>query len=56
LSHSAHPRFQRLQTEEPARVYDAVLVDSIVSPAQGLTERLEAGLMFSTWEPAGDAP
>jgi hypothetical protein len=44
VPYSAYPRFQRLQAEESARVYDAVLVDSIVPLAQGLTERLEAGI------------
>ncbi|MFF2745447.1 class I SAM-dependent methyltransferase [Kitasatospora sp. NPDC058048] len=44
MPYSAYPRFQRLQAEESARVYDLALVDAIVPLADGLTERLRAGI------------
>ncbi|MFJ8622823.1 class I SAM-dependent methyltransferase [Kitasatospora sp. NPDC093550] len=44
LPYSAFPRFQRLQAEETARVYDLALVDAIVPLVDGLTERLRAGI------------
>jgi hypothetical protein len=44
VPYSAYPRFQRLQAEESARVYDAALVDSIVPLVPELTDRLEAGI------------
>ncbi|KJS57330.1 transcriptional regulator [Streptomyces rubellomurinus subsp. indigoferus] len=43
MPYSAYPRFQRLQAEETARVYDLALVDAIVPLVPGLTERLRAG-------------
>lgn len=44
VPYSAYPRFQRLQAEETARVYDVALVDTIVPLVPGLTERLRAGI------------
>ncbi|MFJ8083092.1 class I SAM-dependent methyltransferase [Streptomyces sp. NPDC096205] len=44
VPYSAYPRFQALQAQETARVYDAALVDTIVPLAPGLTERLRAGI------------
>ncbi|SNS25941.1 Methyltransferase domain-containing protein [Actinomadura meyerae] len=44
VPYSAYPRFQALQAEETARVYDAALVDTIVPLAPGLTERLRDGI------------
>ncbi|MEU9040834.1 MULTISPECIES: class I SAM-dependent methyltransferase [unclassified Kitasatospora] len=44
MPYSAYPRFQRLQAEETARVYDLALVDAIVPLVDGLTERLRAGI------------
>lgn len=44
VPYSAYPRFQRLQAEESARVYDLALVDTIVPLVPGLTERLREGI------------
>ncbi|AQS68501.1 class I SAM-dependent methyltransferase [Streptomyces pactum] len=44
VPYSAYPRFQALQAEETARVYDQALVDTIVPLAPGLPERLRAGI------------
>ncbi|MFD5086429.1 class I SAM-dependent methyltransferase [Kitasatospora sp. NPDC058406] len=44
LPYSAYPRFQALQGEETAAVYDRVLVDGVVPLVPGLTERLRAGI------------
>ncbi|GAA1089516.1 class I SAM-dependent methyltransferase [Kitasatospora arboriphila] len=44
VPYSAYPRFQALQAEESARVYDLALVDTIVPLVPGLTERLRAGI------------
>ncbi|WP_327674782.1 class I SAM-dependent methyltransferase [Kitasatospora sp. NBC_00458] len=44
LPYSAYPRFQSLQGEETAAVYDRVLVDRVVPLVPGLTERLRAGI------------
>ena len=44
VPYSAYPRFQALQAEETARVYDAALVDTIVPLVPGLTERLRDGI------------
>ena len=44
VPYSAYPRFQALQAEETARVYDAVLVDTIVPLVPGLPGRLEEGI------------
>jgi SAM-dependent methyltransferase len=44
VPYSAYPRFQALQAQESARVYDAALVDTIVPLVPGLTERLRDGI------------
>ncbi len=44
VPYSAYPRFQALQAEETARVYDQALVDVIVPLVPGLPERLRAGI------------
>ncbi|KAB1149456.1 class I SAM-dependent methyltransferase [Streptomyces luteolifulvus] len=44
VPYSAYPRFQELQAEESARVFDLVLVDTIVPLVPGLTERLREGI------------
>jgi hypothetical protein len=44
IRHSAYPRFQALQAEETARVYDQALVGTIVPLVPGLPERLRAGI------------
>lgn len=44
VPYASYPRFQELQAEETARVYDAALVDAIVPVAPGLPERLRAGI------------
>ncbi|MGR8008500.1 class I SAM-dependent methyltransferase [Streptomyces hypolithicus] len=44
VPYDAYPRFQELQAEETARVYDAALVDAIIPLAPGLTERLSTGI------------
>ncbi|MWA09339.1 class I SAM-dependent methyltransferase [Streptomyces sp. BA2] len=44
VPYSSYPRFQELQAEETARVYDAALVDGIVPVAPGLPERLREGI------------
>ncbi|MGW7196945.1 class I SAM-dependent methyltransferase [Streptomyces chryseus] len=44
VPYSAYPRFQELQAEETARVYDAALVDAIVPLVPGLPERLSEGI------------
>ncbi|MBZ4016684.1 class I SAM-dependent methyltransferase [Streptomyces purpurogeneiscleroticus] len=44
VPYSAYPRFQALQAQETARVYDAALVDTIVPLVPGLTERLRDGI------------
>ncbi|GAB2726184.1 class I SAM-dependent methyltransferase [Streptomyces bullii] len=44
VPYSAYPRFQALQAEETARVYDEALVDTIVPLVPGLPERLRAGI------------
>lgn len=44
VPYSAYPRFQALQAEETARVYDAVLVDTVVPLVPGLPERLSEGI------------
>ncbi|MER6360463.1 methyltransferase domain-containing protein [Kitasatospora sp. NPDC001527] len=44
VPYSAYPRFQALQGEETAAVYDRVLVDVVVPLVPGLTERLRAGI------------
>ncbi|WP_406503472.1 class I SAM-dependent methyltransferase [Streptomyces sp. NBC_00212] len=44
LPYSAYPRFQALQAEETARVYDLALVNTIVPLVPGLAERLGDGM------------
>ncbi|MFI6055056.1 class I SAM-dependent methyltransferase [Streptomyces violascens] len=44
VPYSAYPRFQALQAEETARVYDLALVDTIVPLVPGLAERLGEGM------------
>ncbi|GAA4932374.1 class I SAM-dependent methyltransferase [Streptomyces coeruleoprunus] len=44
VPYSAYPRFQELQAQESARVYDAALVDTLVPLVPGLTERLREGV------------
>jgi 2-polyprenyl-3-methyl-5-hydroxy-6-metoxy-1,4-benzoquinol methylase len=44
VPYAAYPRFQALQAEETARVYDLALVGTIVPLVPGLEERLRAGI------------
>ncbi|MFG2498629.1 class I SAM-dependent methyltransferase [Streptomyces sp. NPDC048441] len=44
VPYSSYPRFQELQAEETARVYDAALIDAVIPLAPGLTERLREGI------------
>lgn len=44
VPYSAYPAFQTLQRDETSRVYDAMLVGSILPLAPGLVEQLEAGI------------
>ncbi|HET6563273.1 MAG TPA: methyltransferase domain-containing protein [Marmoricola sp.] len=44
VPYSAYPTFQQLQRDETARVYDAALVDGILTLVPGLVERLEEGV------------
>ena len=44
LPYSAYPRFQSLQAEETARIYDAALVDRILPLVPGLIAKLERGI------------
>jgi hypothetical protein len=44
IPYSSYPRFQSLQAQESARVYDATLVDVVVPLVPGARERLEAGI------------
>ncbi|MFE9817456.1 methyltransferase domain-containing protein [Streptomyces sp. NPDC005773] len=44
LPYSAYPRFQGLQAEESAEVFDLALVNGIVPLVPGLTERLRSGI------------
>ncbi|MFE9299951.1 class I SAM-dependent methyltransferase [Streptomyces sp. NPDC006856] len=43
VPYSSYPKFQELQAEETARVYDAALVDAIIPLVPGLPERLGSG-------------
>ncbi|WGP12361.1 class I SAM-dependent methyltransferase [Streptomyces sp. SH5] len=43
VPYSSYPKFQELQAEETARVYDAALVDVIIPLVPGLPERLDSG-------------
>ncbi|MFE0130896.1 class I SAM-dependent methyltransferase [Streptomyces sp. NPDC059037] len=44
VPYSAYPRFQALQAQETARVYDAALVDTIIPLVPGLAEQLSNGI------------
>jgi 2-polyprenyl-3-methyl-5-hydroxy-6-metoxy-1,4-benzoquinol methylase len=44
LAYSAFPRFQSIQAEETARVYDASLVERILPIAPDVVERLHTGI------------
>ncbi|MFI9328477.1 class I SAM-dependent methyltransferase [Kitasatospora sp. NPDC052868] len=44
VPYTAYPRFQALQAEESARVYDLALVDGVVPLVPGLADRLRAGI------------
>jgi 2-polyprenyl-3-methyl-5-hydroxy-6-metoxy-1,4-benzoquinol methylase len=44
VPYSAYPTFQQLQRDETARVYDAALVDGILTLVPGLIEQLERGI------------
>ena len=44
VPYSAFPRFQQLQAEETARVFDARLIDQIIPLVDGLSDRLRAGI------------
>ncbi|MFE7559404.1 class I SAM-dependent methyltransferase [Kitasatospora sp. NPDC057500] len=44
LPYSAYPRFQALQGEETAALYDLALVDAVVPLVPGLAERLREGI------------
>ena len=44
VPYSAYPRFQKLQAEETARIFDAFLLDVALPLAPGLVERLEEGI------------
>ncbi|MEU6236104.1 class I SAM-dependent methyltransferase [Kitasatospora sp. NPDC047058] len=44
MPYSAYPRFQALQAEESARVYDLALVGGIVPLVPGLPDRLREGI------------
>jgi SAM-dependent methyltransferase len=44
VPYSEYPEFQKLQAEETARVFDAMLVDHILPLADGLTDRLKQGI------------
>ncbi|MFI6104757.1 class I SAM-dependent methyltransferase [Streptomyces sp. NPDC051310] len=44
VPYSAYPRFQALQAQESARLYDIALVDVIVPLAPGVVERLRDGI------------
>ncbi|MFF8844104.1 methyltransferase domain-containing protein [Streptomyces sp. NPDC015127] len=44
VPYSAYPRFQALQAEETARVYDHALVDIIIPLVPGVIDRLRSGI------------
>ena len=44
VGYDKYPDFQRLQGEESAALYDTALVETILPLADGLTERLHAGI------------
>lgn len=44
IPYSAYPGFQKLQSEETARVFDARLIDQILPLVDGLVDRLNEGI------------
>jgi ubiquinone/menaquinone biosynthesis C-methylase UbiE len=44
VPYSAYPRFQELQAEETARIFDARLVNTIIPLVDGLVDRLKSGI------------
>lgn len=44
VPYSSYGRFQKVQRDETARVYDAALIDEILPLVPGLTTRLETGI------------
>lgn len=44
VPYSAYPKFQKLQAEETARVFDARLLSQILPLVPGITDRLESGI------------
>lgn len=44
VPYSAYPRFQELQAEETARIFDARLVNIIIPLVDGLVDRLKSGI------------
>ncbi|HKI07562.1 MAG TPA: class I SAM-dependent methyltransferase [Nitrososphaeraceae archaeon] len=44
VPYSAYPRFQELQAEETARIFDARLLDNIIPLVDGLEDRLNSGI------------
>jgi SAM-dependent methyltransferase len=44
VPYSAYPRFQELQAEETARIFDARLVNNILRLVDGLADRLNSGV------------
>ncbi|MGA7369227.1 MAG: class I SAM-dependent methyltransferase [Nitrososphaeraceae archaeon] len=44
VPYSEYPKFQELQAEETSRIFDARLVDQILSLSDGLKDRLEKGI------------
>ena len=44
VPYSEYPKFQELQAEETSRIFDARLVDQILSLSNGLKHRLEKGI------------
>lgn len=47
LSYSEYPRFHTLMAEQSGEVFDAALVDVILPMAEGLPERLQAGVQLA---------
>jgi len=44
VPYSAYPKFQKLMSEESARVFDATLIDVTLPLVPGLVQRLQAGI------------
>lgn len=44
VPYSAYPRFQELQAEDSAKVFDAALIERILPLADGIIERLKDGI------------